>query len=342
MRICRYGFTLLSVLCFGGWLHAQGGIGDPAVAPGSPASSYALNGLDHINYYTGSLNTAIPILTIGGRGGASRTITIPIQRQWWVDNAGSYLPGSALRPNMGGLYTSGYISLMNVSATNDACYDGSYWLGGGPFVTYVVWTGFDGTQTILKDTKSDGQEQGAGVDSCADLQGYTQYDRGKIFRATDGSDMVFVADYDVIDEAGGVPSGTLVMRDGTKLRFSADGYVSQAEDRNGNLLNLVFSSTSSGGLYTITDPVNRTSTINFTDDLSTDTQDVITYPGYNGSTRTIRINYSLLQNAATEPLETYHDLFPELNGSSSTQFNPYVISSIVLADGSQYTMRYNA
>ena len=34
---------------------------------------------------------------------------------------------------------------------------------------------------------------------------------------------------------------------------------------------------------------------------------------------------------------------PRIDGaSSSTQFNPYVISSIVLANGTQYTMRYNA
>ena len=86
------------------------------------------------------------------------------------------------------LYTSGYISIQSVSATNDACYSNGQWLGGRPFVTYVVWTSFDGTRTILKDTKSNGQEQGAGVNSCT-LQGYAQYDHGRVFRATDGSDL---------------------------------------------------------------------------------------------------------------------------------------------------------
>ena len=50
------------------------------------SSSYALNGLDHINYYNGMMNVAIPLVTIGGRGEASRAITIPIQRQWEVTN----------------------------------------------------------------------------------------------------------------------------------------------------------------------------------------------------------------------------------------------------------------
>ena len=271
----------------------------PRLAPGSPASSYALSGLDHINYYNGLLNTEIPVLTIGGRGSASRTITIPIQRQWSVDNTvNGYAPDTTQWPIQAGLYTSGYISIQSVSTTNDACYSNGQWLGGGPFVTYVVWTSFDGTQTILKDTKSNGQEQGAGVNSCSTLQGYAQYDRGRVFRATDGSDLMFVSDADVVDQTTTAPAGTLVMRGGTKLRFSSDTYVSQVEDRNGNLLNISFASTASGGIYTFTDSNNRPYTINFTEDLNHDTQDMITYPGVNGAARTIKVNYTLLQNAS--------------------------------------------
>lgn len=346
---CRLILSFVALCTTGLQAQAPEGnaLGDPAVAPGSPASSYALSGLDHINYYNGLLNTDVPVLTMGGRGSASRTITIPIQRQWSVENlgGGNYAPESPNWPILSGLYTSGYISIQSLAAVDDACETDGQPQAGGPFVTYVVWTGFDGTQTILKDTKSNGQEQGAGVDNCAALQTYTQYDRGRVFRATDGSDLMFVSDSDITDQTATLPTGVLVRRDGTKLSFSADTYVKQVEDRNGNLLTNVFSSTPSGGIYTFTDSNTRTYTINFTEDLNTDTQDIITYPGYNGATRTIKINYSLLQNALApnESLQNMNTLFPELNGSSSSsQFNPFVISSIVLADNSQYTMQYNA
>lgn len=224
MRIYRYSLTLLSVLSLSWVLRAQGGLSDPAVAPGSPASSYALSGLDHINYYNGLLNTTIPILTIGGRGAASRSIAIPIQRQWLVDNYDEVnSPYTNLAPNVAGLYTSGYISVESAGGNSLSCYDNNsqQWSPVGPYVTYITWTRFDGTKTVLVDTKSDGQEQGANVTDCSSWQSYTQYDRGKVFRATDGSGMMFIADNDVIDQTGGMPSGTLSMRDGTKLRFNS-------------------------------------------------------------------------------------------------------------------------
>ncbi len=72
-------------------LHAQtsggagyGGIGDPAVAPGSPPSSYALSGIEHINCYNGLVNITIPTYMVGGRGNVSLPVVILIQRQWSV------------------------------------------------------------------------------------------------------------------------------------------------------------------------------------------------------------------------------------------------------------------
>ena len=46
--------------------------------------------------------------------------------------------------------------------------------------------------------------------------------------------------------------------------------------------------------------------------------------------------------APGESLQTYAALFPQLAGSSATQFNPYVISSVVLANNTSYTMLYNS
>ena len=311
-----------------GW----GGIGDPSEAPGDPASSYAINSVDHVNYYTGSVNVAIPLITFGGRGSVAKSIAVPIQRQWWV-YAGS--PGSQMANTIGGRYTSGFISLSTSSPNPQYCLNSSQnaWYGSQA-TTYISWNGYDGSQTILTDTKYAGQPQ-TPTGSCQPA------DRGTVFRSTDGSDLMFVANADVHDGDASV-HGTLVSRDGTKYTFSSDPYVSQIEDRNGNLIQFAFSSTSSGGIYAVTDPIGRQPTVNFTETPSADSQDVISY-GAGNIGHTIKVNYSLLQSALNgETLRTYKALFPELSGSSTTNFNPYVISSIVLADGTSYSMLYNS
>jgi hypothetical protein len=48
-------------------------------APGAPAGSYVLSGLDNINFFNGHLNFRIPLLNIGGRGVARYTMTLPLK-----------------------------------------------------------------------------------------------------------------------------------------------------------------------------------------------------------------------------------------------------------------------
>ena len=118
-----------------GW----GGIGTPSEAPGDPASSYALDTVDHVNYYTGSVNVAIPIRTFGGRGTVAKTIAIPIQRQWSVYAAA---PGTELWNYIGGRYTSGYISIASSSPNPTYCLNtpaNAYY--GSQATTYIVWNG---------------------------------------------------------------------------------------------------------------------------------------------------------------------------------------------------------
>lgn len=311
-----------------------GSIGDPSQAVGNPASSYALSSLEHLNYYTGSVNVDIPILTIGGRGDVSRTITIPIQRAWTVDTTNA--PNSAMWSIISGYYTSGFISFSTSSPNPYYCYSSTsnaFW--GNQATSYIVWHSFDGTETYLTDTRYNGQPR--------DPDGSCQpANRGRVFRSTDGSDLTFISNSDISD-GDGIPRGTLITRDGIKYTFSGDTYVSQIEDRNGNQIHFSFQSTPDGGIYTVTDAVGRESQINFTESLTTDAQDVLTYSGFQGQRRTIKVNYSLLEQALgpNEALLPYSRLFPELNGSSSSYFNPYVISSVVLADGTSYQMGYN-
>lgn len=51
--------------------------------PGAPAGSYPLSGFENLNYYNGSLNVTLPILTIGGRGGAQFTVPLNVRTHPW-------------------------------------------------------------------------------------------------------------------------------------------------------------------------------------------------------------------------------------------------------------------
>ena len=324
-----------------------GGIGDPAGAPGSPQSSYALGSIDHVNYYNGSVNFTLPLLTIGGRGTVSRNIVTPVQRQWEADLiGGSYAPSpTQAQAFEGGSYTSGYLQFFTKSQNTSYCQTNGNFAGYlGPLVTYGVWTAYDGTQTILTDTKYNGQPLDSTLQSCSQLATYSYADRGKIFRSTDGTDLTFIANADVMDGTDTPPPGALIMRDGTRFTFSLDGYVQQIEDRNGNRIVFSFQSTASGGIYTASDPNGRNTLINFTEDPASDPQDVLTYPSFNGSTQTVKVNYSLLQNSLAngESIEAYNCLFPELAGATSNLYNPYVVSSVQLPDNTSYTLKYNS
>jgi hypothetical protein len=135
-----------------------------------------------------------------------------------------------------------------------------------------------------------------------------------------------VADTDVIDQqTSGHISGTLVTRDGTRLTFRADNFATQIEDRNGNLISFPpFQSTPTGGIYTAVDPTGRQETINFTEGQIANTQDIFTYPGSSGSSRTVTINYAQLHQVlfGGESIQTLGCLFPELDGSTATGFDP--------------------
>ena len=55
------------------------------LTPGAPAGSYALSGFDNVNLYSGHINFRLPLVQIGGRGGAQHTIMLPIEQEWQVE-----------------------------------------------------------------------------------------------------------------------------------------------------------------------------------------------------------------------------------------------------------------
>lgn len=54
--------------------------------PGAPAGSYSLSGFENVNLYSGNLNFSLPLLKIGGRGGAQSSINLTIDSARWNVN----------------------------------------------------------------------------------------------------------------------------------------------------------------------------------------------------------------------------------------------------------------
>src|SRR5215813_11919476 len=75
------------------------------MAPGAPAGSYPLSNFENLVYYNGSLNVTLPILTVGGRGGAQFTIPLNVRTHPWRVS-GFYLQGT--NPNCYIYYASNH------------------------------------------------------------------------------------------------------------------------------------------------------------------------------------------------------------------------------------------
>jgi hypothetical protein len=133
------------------------------------------------------------------------------------------------------------------------------------------------------------------------------------------------------------PSGYMILRDGTRYRID-NGQVSWIRDTNGNKVTF--------GPGTITDSLGRVVTINYGDPHVTPSTHTITYKGANGATRNITIGYARLVDAlrAGYSIQTYHQLFPDLNNTSLTSlYNPNdMVSYVRLPDNRQYNFYYNS
>ena len=309
-----------------------------ALAPGAPAGSYALSGFDNINAYNGGLTFSLPLLHIGGRGGAGYTMVLPLETHWRVlhksnDYQEIELPESNFWGTITPRYTAG--ELKGRVGTDPVC--SSFQVVRT--LSRLTFTTPDGTEYELRDQLTGGQPQSY---YCGGGAPYPS--RGTVFVTADGTSVTFISDTTIRDDSTALnPSGYLLLRDGTRYRIDM-GSVTWMRDRNGNKL------TFSYGFYlmTITDSLNRQVSVNYAD-FQTTFYDQITFKGYGGTQRSIRVNYASLQSVLRtnrpgdlSTVQTKKALFPNLTGSSSTYFNPYVVSSVVLPDGvQQYQFLYN-
>jgi RHS repeat-associated protein len=316
------------------------------IAPGAPAGSFALSDFDNVNLFNGNLNFHLPLLRVGGRGSAGYTMTLKIDSKnwrvvhstdaigmqhfyspspnWWWDNEPAYRAGELK------VRWAGYGIQPCFNATSE---DEIFQFT----LTRMTFTLPDGTEYELRDQLTNGQPLPITTVVPCPNNGHL---RGRVFSTADGSSVTFIADTDYHDDPytslTGSPSGDLLLPDGTRYRIDS-GRVTWIRDRNGNRLTFTYDALSR---MTVTDSLNRQVTVDYGN------PDVITYKGAGGVPRTIRVWRSNLQSALRPnsgySIQTSLQLFPELNSaSSSTQYNPLVISSVELPDGRQYRFYYN-
>jgi len=322
--------------------------------PGTPAGSYSLSGFDDINLYNGNLNFRLPLLSIGGRGSAAHTIMLPIEQQWQVETVKVqvddywqtfYYPSNDWWEIKGPGYGAGAMhARYGVWSTRTCLSDGM--TRAFRTLTRLTFTAPDGTEFELRDRSTGGTA--ALVSSCAT----SGLNRGKVFVTADGTAATFISDNDIVDPSYSdgsswtdtEVSGYLVLRDGTRYRISG-GNVTWLRDRNGNKITFGFGPY---GVSTITDSLNRQVTIdyNVAEGGQYGTCDKLTYKGFGGANRVVRICKTNLGNVlrSSYVLQTQAQLFGM--GDPYTNFNPTVVGAVWLPDSDgvsrRYQFRYNS
>lgn len=341
-----------------------------ALQQGQPAGSFALSGFENVNPYNGNLNFHLPLLGIGGRGSAQMTMMLSIDSKGWqikhhdvfipdpdcgaeagqkcVDS-GSYYTTNIPEPNRwspSAGYGAGLLYGRSAGTGQNICTrqgSMSYSLS----LTRLFFVTPDGTEYELRDQLYAGQPKPVTGGICNG--GRVAVSRGKIFISADGNAATFVSDQPINDKAYAGPSGTeriypsgsLMLKDGSRYRID-EGKVTWVHDRNGNMLSFTYAT----NYMEITDSLNRQVIIeqNVNDVWPYGQCDRITYKGFGGATRAIRVSSTNLSNVLRPgfTVKTYKQLFPELSGSPNSPWNPTRVSAVWLPDGRSYKLYYNS
>lgn len=336
-------FTLALLTATGFAQSSTDGTTPPPLTPGAPAGSYPLSNFENINLFNGNLNFHLPLLSVRGRGEAQKAVMLKIEQRWRIEEITPCFPNcdSFFYPTYNwwtGL-TVGYgpgVMQSRLEISGDPSCDTN---PGGVYLSLLrlTFTAPDGTEYELRDKLTGGQPLFA--NTC-----FPTPVRGREWVTADGTSASYISDVDIRDDGSGFSSGFLLLRDGTRYRIESGGIVVWMQDRNGNRIN--FGYDAFNRVTTITDSLGRQVNIAY------DVQDIapfglcdrITYKGFEGDIRSIRVskrNLSAVLRAGFG-IRTTLQLFPELSGSSSTsEINPQVTSAVWLPDGRSYRFFYN-
>jgi YD repeat-containing protein len=314
-----------------------------ALTPGAPTGSL-MEEFANVNLFNGNLNFALPLATVGGRGGLRIPMTLSIERHWkiirrcdptitggtichqiptsmwWGELQVGYGPG--ILQGRGGAEYELQSNGVRVCSK-----------GGGVALTF---TDSSGTEHHLPDQLSNG----------APNQGCVG-DRGTVFTSVDGTAMTFISDARINDDPARSdgphlrPNGYLMLSDGTRYRID-NGLVTWIRDRNGNRIDYTYDT--NHRVKTITDSLNRQVTINYdVTEALYGLHDQIILPGINEAKRIVRVSKAPLKSAlrSDQSLKTYGQLF-ESAPNGDTLFNPTVITSVLLPNNQSFNFNYSS
>jgi len=324
------------------------------MAPGSPSGSYALTDLDSVNLYNGNLNFALPLLRLGGRGAAGYEMILPLNVKSWrvqkiydrINDAYKYRPDQSQWVKAAGLSPGALTGRqLGVDYQPTSCFGGNQHPNyPTKSITTLTFVSPGETEHELRDVNTNGQP-------LPRVSCFVGASRGTEFATRDGSSVTFVSDAAITDQIVTAaqtfyPSGYLLLPNGTRYRIDS-GRVSWIRDRNGN--RVTFTYDANNRLSTTTDSLNRQITLTYGGSDPAYYTD-ISYNGFSGVQRTIRVNYTTLSNALRPgyAIQTYGQLFPELyssypiDASVSLTNNPSIVSSLALPDGRQYQFLYDS
>ena len=227
----------------------------------------------------------------------------------------------------------------------------------GSTLARVVFESPNGTQTELIDQNTGGAPYSI-PNACNQTPTSVNANRGTVFKSTDGSSLVFIADSQILDqtapgfgEADVQINGILRFPNGVTYRVD-NSAISWIRDRNGNKIQFQYTS---GAIFPVTfylfvgvpssivDSLGRTISINYNDS-SCNGCTTITYPGASGVSRVIQVAQAHLSNhllrADFSSVQTFNQLFPGTYQGNSN-FDPVLPSSIKFPDGREFTFSYN-
>ena len=202
----RAWLFLISIAYFANGQTTSTGVEDAvtpvAIQPGTPDGVYRLTDFEHVNVYNGQVSSSLPLLEIGGRGEARHIIRVGISRPTFTVQVNK---DNHLSPQQGGgrevtfttganiswwhpytdylPYSAGMVVMKLTGGKVTECnglpqYDETF--------LHIVFLAPDGTETPLYTTVA---PIGMRSHFCNPTPASTN--RGRIFRATDGSGIVF-------------------------------------------------------------------------------------------------------------------------------------------------------
>ena len=179
------------------------------LSPGAPAGSYPLSDFEDVNLFNGTLNFALPLVKIGGRGEAGYSLTMRIDHKWLVQKEAvdGQPPINMYTPQPGWWTDTGWSPIYSMGRMEmrqgGSC---DFVIGTGGSCGYVhrqtltrlTFTAPDGTEYELRDQGTNGQPVNA---TC------TAYNRGTVFVTADGSAATFISDSNIFDYQFDNPKG---------------------------------------------------------------------------------------------------------------------------------------